>query len=238
LPGGDEWSRNRYLWEGGATLEEHSRRKHKILREYFARYLAVRCQLPRQARFRLAIAEGFAGGGRYSCGAPGSPIIFIEELCAATEAFNLKRNAERMASIDIECLLLLNDESRDAIEALKSHVEPLLADARSRAPRLHLQIQYLNQDFETVYPELKQALEQGRYRNVLFSLDQCGHSHVARRTLVDIMRSFGSAEIFYTFSIEALLAFLSQSEPQLVASQLGYLGVTPSDLGPLAGLYE
>ena len=69
-----------YLWEAGAELEEHSKRKHKIVREYFARYLAVRCQLPQQARFRLAVVEGFAGGGRYACGAVGSPIIFIEEL--------------------------------------------------------------------------------------------------------------------------------------------------------------
>jgi three-Cys-motif partner protein len=74
-----------YRWAAGATLEEHSKRKHKILHEYFARYMAVRCQLPQQERFRLAIVEGFAGAGRYSCGTAGSPVIFIEELRAATE---------------------------------------------------------------------------------------------------------------------------------------------------------
>jgi hypothetical protein len=100
-----------YLWQSGATLQEHSRRKHKILREYFSRYLSVRCQLPQQARFRLAIVEGFSGGGRYACGAAGSPIIFIEELRAAAERFNLTRTAERMAPLDIECLLVFNDES-------------------------------------------------------------------------------------------------------------------------------
>ena len=42
-----------YDWAGGATLEEHSRRKHKILREYFFDYLTVRCQSPHQSRFRL-----------------------------------------------------------------------------------------------------------------------------------------------------------------------------------------
>ena len=78
--------KKRYSWETGATLEEHSRRKHKIVREYFARYLTVRCQLPMQSRFRLAIVDGFAGGGRYKCGSPGSPIIFIEELRFAAEA--------------------------------------------------------------------------------------------------------------------------------------------------------
>jgi len=59
-----------YDWAQGAVLEEHSRRKHKILREYFRQYIIVRCQLPQQTKFRLAIIDGFAGGGRYACGAP------------------------------------------------------------------------------------------------------------------------------------------------------------------------
>ena len=69
-----------YQWANGATLEEHSRRKLTILREYVFDYLSVRCRLPQQERFRLAIVDGFAGGGRYEDGTPGSPLIFIEEL--------------------------------------------------------------------------------------------------------------------------------------------------------------
>ena len=70
----------RYEWAGGAKLEEHSRRKHKILRQYVFDYLTVRCKLPQQERFRLAIVDGFAGGGRYQCGTAGSPLIFIKGL--------------------------------------------------------------------------------------------------------------------------------------------------------------
>jgi three-Cys-motif partner protein len=224
-----------YLWQSGATLQEHSKRKHKILREYFARYLAVRCQLPQQARFRLAVAEGFSGGGRYACGAGGSPIIFIEELRAAAERFNLQRNVDGMASLDIECLLILNDESPEAIGLLKTYVEPLLAAVKAEAPRLHLQVVYLNKPFETAYPEIKQLLEQGRYHNVLFNLDQCGHAHVERSTLADITGSFASAEIFYTFAIESLLAFLQKGDRQLLMTQLNFLGVTLADLSALEG---
>ncbi len=61
----------KYKWADGATLEDHSRRKHKILREYFYQYLVVRCQIPQQAKFRLAVIDGFAGGGRYKCGSAG-----------------------------------------------------------------------------------------------------------------------------------------------------------------------
>ena len=59
---GKRMTKKQYEWAAGAALEEHSRRKHKILREYFFNYLTVRCQLPHQSRFRLAIIDGFAGG--------------------------------------------------------------------------------------------------------------------------------------------------------------------------------
>ncbi len=78
-----------YTWAEGARLDEHSRRKHKILREYFYQYLMVRCQNPAQTKFRLAVVDGFSGAGRYTCGSAGSPIIFIEELNRAVDAVNL-----------------------------------------------------------------------------------------------------------------------------------------------------
>src|SRR6266699_2605169 len=104
-----------YEWADGAKLEDHSRRKHKILREYFFEYLTVRCKLPQQERFRLAIIDGFAGGGRYQCGTPGSPLIFIEELKRAVEAVNTQRVAQGLGTVEVECLLVFNDSSRDAI---------------------------------------------------------------------------------------------------------------------------
>src|ERR1700676_5274110 len=106
----------RYEWADGATLEDHSRRKHKILREYFFNYLTVRCQIPQQSRFRLAIVEGFAGGGRYSCGTAGSPIIFLEVLKTATEFVNVQRAERGLGAIEIECLLILNDTDRTVVE--------------------------------------------------------------------------------------------------------------------------
>ncbi len=223
----------KYSWKDGAVLLEHTKRKHKILREYLGRYLAVRCQFPQQTKFRVAVVDGFAGAGRYACGSPGSPIIFIEELRAATDAFNLRRKNEGMAPLDIECFLVLNDANTEVVELLKSHVEPILAAAKQETPKLHLQVAYLNKEFEQAYPDIKALLVQGRYHNVLFNLDQCGHSHVAKSTLANISASFTSAEMFYTFAIESLLAFLAKSEPKLVAAQLGFLTPTLDDLSTL-----
>lgn len=225
-----------YEWANGAKLEEHSRRKHKILREYLFDYLTVRCKLPQQARFRLAIVDGFAGGGRYECGTAGSPLIFVEELKRAVDSINTQRAVQSLGAIEIECLLILNDASRDAIELLKTHIAPMQAEIEQTSPRLHLRVEYLNQFFEESYPKIKALLEQGRYRSVLFNLDQCGHSHVERRTLVDIMHSYPAAEIFYTFLISALLAFLQKDQPERLRVQLDHLGLTSGDLQGLDAL--
>lgn len=223
----------RYEWIDGAKLDEHSRRKHKILREYFFDYLTVRCKLPQQERFRLAVIDGFAGGGRYQCGTAGSPLIFIEELRHAIETVNAQRGSQGLGAIEIECLLILNDASRDAVELLKTHVAPMQADIAQTVPRLHLHVEYLNSPFETAYHEIKLLLERGRYRSVVFNLDQCGHSHVERTTILDIMRSYPSAEIFYTFMIGSLLAFLQKAEPNRLRTQLDYLGLSGTDLQAL-----
>lgn len=224
--------KKKYEWVNGATLEDHSRRKHTILREYIFQYFVVRCQRPQQERFRLAIIDGFAGGGRYQCGTSGSPLIFIDELRHATEAVNTHRIVHNFNMIEIKCLLILNEADRDAIELLKTHVAPLYMDIQ-QMPNLHLRVEYLNDLFETSYARIKQLLHKGHYRNVLFNIDQYGHSHAAREILLDIMQSYPSAEIFYTFAIEALISFLCKSDPKLLATQLRPLSINGADLDAL-----
>ena len=222
-----------YEWADGATLEEHSRRKHKILREYIFDYLTVRCQRPQQERFRLAVVDGFAGGGRYQCGTPGSPLIFIEELKRAVDAVNTRRIEQGLGTIQVECLLIFNDARRDAIELLKTHVAPMQADVAHACPKLHLRIEYFNELFEAAYPKIKALLGQGRYGNVLFNLDQCGHSHVEQGTILDIMNAYPAAEIFYTFVISSLLAFLRKNQPDRLRAQLGHFGLSSNDIQAL-----
>ena len=224
-----------YEWSDGAKLQDHSRRKHKILREYVFDYLTVRCKLPQQERFRLAIVDGFAGGGRYQCGTAGSPLIFIEELKRAAEAVNMLRAGQGIGAIEIECLLVFNDANRDAINLLKTHATPLLADIAQTCPKLHLRVEYLNDLFEIAYPKIEGLLAKGRYRSVLFNLDQCGDSHVERDTILDIMRTYPAAEIFYTFMISSLLAFLQKDQPEQLRKRLGHLGLTDSSIQSLNG---
>ena len=225
-----------YDWVEGAKLQDHSKRKHKILREYIFDYLTVRCRLPQQERFRLAIVDGFAGGGRYECGTAGSPLIFIEELKRASEAVNMLRLGRGLGPIEIECLLVFNDSNRNAINLLETHATPLLAGTKQTCPKIHLHVEYLHDLFEVAYPKIKSLLAQGRYRSVLFNLDQGGDSHVKWETILDIMRSYPAAEIFYTFMIDSLLAFLQKTQPKQLRKRLDHLGMTESNLQMLNGV--
>jgi three-Cys-motif partner protein len=215
-----------YTWESGAKLEPHTQRKHKILAEYFRQYIRVRCGNPNQRRFRLAVVDGFAGGGRYACGTRGSPLIFIEELRAAIDEININRASQRMPLLVVDCLLLLNDADPKVIKFLQSNVSPVLAEARLGCPQLQLTVDYTDIPFENAYPSMREKIRAGGYQNVLFNLDQCGHSHVDPKTLIDIMSGAPSAEIFFTFVVDALLTYLHKKDPAKLKRQLEGVGVT------------
>jgi three-Cys-motif partner protein len=220
-----------YDWVNGVHLDDHTRRKHKILREYFYQYLIVRCANPIQPKFRLAVVDGFSGGGRYVCGSPGSPIIFIEELQRAINDVNANRASQELNSrLEIECLLILNDADTEVIDALKSYMNAAIANCEEICPTLELKIIYLNDKFIKSYASIKNLIISGRYSNVLFNLDQYGYSAVDHIMLCDITKSTPSAEVFYTFSIESLLAFLSRTDQKLLKAQLKPLGASIGDL--------
>lgn len=205
-------AKKEYDWEEGVALAGHTKKKHAILREYFRQYLITRCQLPQQEKFRLVIVDGFSGAGRYKCGSPGSPLIFVEVLRQALNEINIGRVDQKSKPVQIECLLVLNDSDRPAIKLLKQNIAPLLAEIKDDFPKLVLKAEYLNQSFEQACPTIKQKLKAARCGNVLFNLDQYGHSTVSTNTIKDIMQSWNSAEAFLTFSVASLLAHISPNQ--------------------------
>lgn len=228
-------AKKEYDWLNGAELLEHTRRKLKILDDYLYSYLTIRCQHPAQQKFRLAIVDGFAGGGRYKCGTPGSPIVFIEGVERALNKINIDRATQGLGAIELECLLILNDLKADIVELLKSNCAPVLAAAKVNSPKLHFQSIFLTQPFEQAYPEIKGLIAKGRYRNVLFNLDQCGVSQIRMETILDIMNVSRSVEIFYTFMVNSLLAYLNKKNPKLLASQLRALDISMTEQSKLHG---
>ncbi len=225
-----------YQWHDGARLDDHTERKHRVVRQYFRKFLEIRCSHPQQALFRLAIVDGFSGGGRYKDGEAGSPIIFLEELKRASQEINVRRLHSGMKPITVECLMIFNDSETRVVELLKANTASLLADIRDTASHLHIEIEYSCLKFAEAYPALKSKLISRQYRNVLFNLDQCGHSHVETQVISDIMQAFSSAEVFLTFMISALTAFLQRRDPVRLLQKLKPFGLTVDDLDDLGGL--
>ncbi len=214
-----------YQWVDGAVLKEHSKKKHQVLRQYISEYLRIRCRTPQQSRFRLAIVDGFAGGGAYEGGEPGSPLIFLSLLEEQTNEINVERAANGMAQIQFECLLILNDLDKDAINILKSNVAPLLQACNAKN-HLTVQIEFLNDEFEVAYPKVKVLLASNKIpRNVFFNLDQCGSSRVTRNTIVDILTTYQSAEVLLTFAAQSMFTYLSRNNPDALAKTLSQHGI-------------
>lgn len=210
-----------YDWNNGAYLDEHSKRKHKVLSEYFAEYLRIRCQHPRQTRFKLAVVDGFCGAGKYAGGELGSPAIFIDVLNKTTSEINIERVSRGIKPVQISVLLILNDAAPNVVELCKENIAPLIAEARHSNHQLNIETSFLSEDFELIYPSIKEHIKSRNYdSNVLFNLDQCGHSRVQLSTLTDIIDTYPSSEIFLTFAIQALVSFLPKANQEVLANRL------------------
>ena len=199
-------------WEDGAELKPHTEKKHRILREYFRQYLVTRCKIPRREKLRLVIVDGFAGGGLYACGSYGSPLIFVDTLIKTIEEINIDRASQGLKSIEIECLLILNDLDPSVIEQLKQNLAPLIAKTKENGSKLRLGVEYLSEEFDKAYPQIKKRVQQTKCGNVLFNLDQCGHSKVNPSIIRDIMQIWANAEAFLNFPINTILTFISPEQ--------------------------
>ena len=205
-------TRKAYDWANGAVLEDHTRKKHTVLRQYVRQYLITRCQNPHQEKFRLVIVDAFAGGGIYECGNHGSPLLFADELSKTTVEINVRRARKGLKPVAIECLLLLNDSKASVVEQLKQNIAPILAEIKDNSPQLTIKVEIEARKFEDFYDPLVRRVNAAKCRNVLFNLDQCGYSSVTGQVVADIMARWRSSEVFLTFAIEPLLAFLTKKD--------------------------
>lgn len=198
-----------YDWLNGAVLEDHTRKKHAVLRHYLRDYLITRCQIPHQQKFRLILVDGFAGGGVYADDSFGSPLLFVDELAKTTAEINALRATNGLRPVAVECLLILNDADEGVTQQLRSNIAPLLKKLAAENQHLNVEIEFHSKRFEDLYPAIVQRINNARCRNVIFNLDQCGYSAVTGQVVADIINRWRSAEVFLTFAIESLLAFLS-----------------------------
>ena len=85
-------SDGKFDWSGGPPeLDIHGKAKHEILREYIISYLKVVCQQQRMPEFKIALVDGFAGGGVYKGEREGSPLVLLRAVDEAKFLINNSR---------------------------------------------------------------------------------------------------------------------------------------------------
>lgn len=205
---------NHYDWFNGAEIKPHSRVKLDILGEYLREYVNVRCGLPQQERFRLSIVDGFCGGGLYSCGTLGSPLVIIQSLSKISHEVNISRQTEGFKPISFQFHLYFNDIEAGAIDALKIAVEGKLQEIADGGANAQFLTDFSVGDFEKNLPVIEQQIVNSKVRNSIFNLDQYGYSGISEDTLRRVLRLTRSAEVFLTFSIQSFLTFVSPAKKQ------------------------
>jgi len=130
-----------------------------------------------------------------------------------------------MPTVEVDCLMILNDDDPEAIRGLREAIAPLIAVSREEGSNVELQVEFHQDKFENLVGDIRNRVESGRYRNVIYNLDQCGHSQVNRETIARLVRSEKSVEVFLTFAVEALMTFLNRSDPEIIRKRLKHLGL-------------
>jgi len=213
-----------YDWKIGAVLPEigaHSLAKHRILRRYIERYIEIVTALSWQEELNITFVDGYAGGGRYTSGKeilPGSPLILLETV-ASMEAI---LNAARPKGFRIKADFFFVDENTHHTEFLRSQIKQ-----SPFANKLDRSIQVWTADFNERVDEITQAIraKSPRAQRAIFLLDQYGWSQVAFRSIRAILGNLNNAEVFLTFSVDALIDYLSENSFDMRA--FGEIDVDP-----------
>ena len=219
-----------YDWKGGAVLGEHSKKKHKILEEYFRAYIRERCKNPMARGFNLAIVDGFAGGGLYTDGSPGSPVILAQTLLKTVAEINVERNTNKNPPVNVKCLMILNDIDKDAIRSLEERMAPCVMESKESGSFVTLRVEYHMGDFEDKVEGFINRITSLKCGNIIYYLDQCGHIHVKKATICKLMKSANSVEVFLTFAIQALLTYLPKNNIEELLKSLRHLEISEDDI--------
>ena len=221
---------NHYDWDKGAVLAEHSKCKHRILESYFREYLIKRCENPNSQVFKLAIVDGFSGGGIYEGNHLGSPVIFARTLLDTVKHINHTRADIGMRKVTIHCFLLVNDKDAELMDKLKEQLASYIAASKEENSGVKLNVEYSTGKFEDRVEHFVSRVNECGYGNVIYNLDQYGYSHVNRSTITRLMNTTKSVEIFLTYAIGALLTYLSMGDKNLLNKTLRHLDLTADSL--------
>lgn len=227
-------TRKNYAWKLGADVPElapHSQAKHRIYGRYLERYIEILTASSAQEALNITIVDGYAGGGSYRLGSElveGSPFILMKAVAAA----EARLNASRSKGFRINARFYFVDTEADHCEFLKEEIRKSeFRDWLGQNVSVHVG------DFNQLAPSIVDDIRkrQTAHRSIFF-LDQNGWSQVAFQTVRTILADLKNPEIFLTFSVDALIDYLSEKNLDLAA--FGVVDARPDFLRELVRIGE
>ncbi len=213
-----------YGWrigEAPAQIGAHSLAKHRILQRYIERYIEIVTSNLRQEELKITFVDGFSGGGLYQFDdgyVPGSPVILLETVAAMEE----KINAARTKGFRIDADFFFIDINPNHTDYLRAEIEKT-----AFASELDKSIRIWTGDFNEYVGTIIDFIraKTPRAQCGIFLLDQYGWSQVAFQSVRAIMSELAKAEVFLTFSVDAMIDYLSEHNHNLRA--FGEIDVDP-----------
>lgn len=198
-----------FAWTPGGPLpgvDPHSERKLGVLQRYLDVYFDTVASNPHMDRLNIAIVDGFCGGGEYRHGSttlPGSPLIILDAVRDAQE----RLSRDHRKPFEIAASFHFVDDERDHIEHLRG-VIAATGHSDRLGSTIHLYCGKFADHLPTIMAQIGKSQRKGRS---IFLLDQFGYLDVPMESIQAIFGNFPRAEVLLTFSIDALLNYLSAS---------------------------
>ncbi|QCR85155.1 three-Cys-motif partner protein TcmP [Moraxella osloensis] len=207
---------NKYQnWKSTPTIDEHSRVKHKVYKEYISAYIKTLMSNAKIPSIEFSIIDGFCGGGIYqetsglgTC--YGSPIIVMQAVQESRAAINVDRHTSPR---NVKVNYFFTDNQSQAIKSLKNVIEIYGKDNPFflvDKPNIHIKQTAFEQNLDKLILEINtKTKSQGK---AIFLLDQYGYGKANVNSLVKILSKVKKSEIILTFNIESMYPYFSGND--------------------------
>jgi three-Cys-motif partner protein len=201
-----------FIWGPDGSLpriEEHTKRKLDVLKNYLDVYFDTVVRNPAQDRLNITLVDGFSGGGAYSDGngtRAGSPLV----LLSAVEEASVRLNEGRAKPLEINARFIFVDDEREHVAALKRELRG--RGYKENDPQISILEGKFVEHLPTIMAEITQTQRKGRS---IFFLDQFGYSDVPMSAIQTIFSALDRAEVVLNFAIDSLLNYLQDASAEL-----------------------
>ena len=201
--------------EAPPEIEAHSKAKLNVLRSNLRAYFDRLNVFPRREEFKLALIDGFAGGGLFRDRGDiisGSPLVMLEEARAAEKRIN----DGRLKRLKFDCRFYFVDKKTAHIDHLRMALaERGFKPGEEEQEEIILRNNPFEDELESILTSIKRR--QPRAGRAIFLLDQTGYSQVGLDLISRIFTELPAAEVILTFAVDALVNFLTE-KPEIVKS--------------------